>query len=165
MKTPPLPAAARLLLVEDQPAFRDHLIKALHEDPGAVICGHADSVWDAIRKIESGKPDAVLVHLSRGESAAVPELVKQLQTRGCKAPVLVLTAHEEFYHADRLLRQGVKGCLTERECTAAETQMALAKILGGEVYLSPRLTQLVPARHQLPADRSAHLQDRAAHEP
>jgi DNA-binding NarL/FixJ family response regulator len=91
------------------------------------------------------------------------ELLKAIRIEYPKLPVLVLSMHDELLYAERALRAGANGYIMKQEATD-RVLTAIRRILGGDVYLSDRLTKRM--LHQLingsvsPRDPLSKLSDR-----
>src|SRR5438552_16546578 len=131
----------RVALVEDHPMFREQLAQLIGKQPDMSVCAEADNVCEALHLLEAQPADIVIVDLTlKGPSGL--ELLKDLKARGIKAPVLVLSMHDELLYAERVLRAGARGYISKHE-TSREIMSAIRKILGGEVYLGSRIASRV----------------------
>jgi DNA-binding NarL/FixJ family response regulator len=72
----------------------------------------------------------------------VIELLKKLKLQAPRLAMLILSRHEESMFAERALRAGALGYLTQREPTA-NVLKAIKLVVKGEVYLSDRLKDKV----------------------
>ena len=63
------------------------------------------------------------------------DLIEQILFRRPRIAILVLSAHDETYYADRVLRAGAKGYISKTEPTR-KIVAALRCVLQGRVYLS-----------------------------
>ncbi|MBP6784493.1 MAG: response regulator transcription factor [Verrucomicrobiales bacterium] len=128
----------KVLIVEDHPMFRDHLTQLIDREPGMYVCGTAESVQEAMERVEETKPDIAIVDISlRGSSGL--ELIKDIKSRGFDVIILVLSMHDEDLYAERVLRAGAKGYITKNEAST-EVIKAIRCVMNGEVYASPKLT-------------------------
>jgi two-component system response regulator MprA len=84
--------ALRLLVVDDEPALRETLERALAAEGYAVETA-ADGV-EALTAIERATPDAVLLDVLMPRLDGL-ETTRRLRTSGNNVPVLVLTARDE----------------------------------------------------------------------
>jgi DNA-binding NarL/FixJ family response regulator len=83
------PKPARVLIVEDHPMFREHLIQLITRELGVTICGEADNNRDAMILLEKEKPDIAIVDLTlRGGSSGL-ELLKDIKALGLEVQVRV----------------------------------------------------------------------------
>jgi DNA-binding NarL/FixJ family response regulator len=133
------PKPARVLIVEDHPMFREHLIQLITRELGVTICGEADNNRDAMTLLEKEKPDIAIVDLTlRGGSSGL-ELLKDIKALGLEVQVLVLSMHDEDLYAERALRAGARGYITKNEASS-EVVKAIRCVLEGEIYASHRVT-------------------------
>jgi DNA-binding NarL/FixJ family response regulator len=128
-----------VLIVEDHPMFREHLIQLITRELGVVVCGEADNNRDAMAMLEKEKPDIAIVDLTlRGGSSGL-ELLKDIKALGLEVQVLVLSMHDEDLYAERALRAGARGYITKNEASS-EVVKAIRCVLAGEIYASHRVT-------------------------
>ena len=151
----------RIFLVDDHPILRKGIADLLGAE--FEICGEAEKAEDALPAIGALKPDLVIIDLSlRGKGGL--ELLKDLQVRHPALPSLVLSMHDETLFAERALRAGARGYLMKEEAVD-ELKAAIARVLGGGVYLSPAMSDRVlracrGAEKDAPASPMARLSDR-----
>ena len=82
--------------------FREQLAQLIGKQPDMSVCAEADNVCEALHLLEVQPADIVIVDLTlKGPSGL--ELLKDLKARGIKAPVLVLSMHDELLYAERVL--------------------------------------------------------------
>ena len=118
--------------------FRECLFQMIAKDRGFTVCGEADNINEALEVIRQQKPDIALIDITlRGSSGL--ELIKDLKAHGLKVPVLVLSMHNEVLYAERVLRAGARGYISKHEASSTLLK-AILYVLGGEVYLSERMT-------------------------
>jgi len=130
---------ARVLIVEDHPMFREHLIQLITRDLGVTVCGEADNILDAMTLLEKHQPDVAIVDLTlRGGSSGL-ELLKDIKTQGLNVQVLVLSMHDEELYAERALRAGARGYISKNEASS-EVVRAVRCVLSGEIYASQNVT-------------------------
>lgn len=131
------PKKLRVILVEDHPIFREQLAHLINKEPDMMIAGETDNIANALRLVESGAADIVIVDLTlKGPSGL--ELIKDLKARRIEIPVLVLSMHDESLYAERVLRAGARGYITKNE-VSREVMSAIRKVLAGEIYVTPRI--------------------------
>jgi DNA-binding NarL/FixJ family response regulator len=131
------PAAKRhrILLVDDHPLFRQGLAQLLALEPDLAVCGQAEDTAQAVRTVETQRPDLVIVDISLNGGDGI-ELVKDLKATHPKLPTLVVSMHDEVLYAERALRAGALGYVMKRAGTG-EVLEAIRHALVGEVYVSP----------------------------
>jgi DNA-binding NarL/FixJ family response regulator len=131
----------RVVLVEDHPMFREQLAQLINKEVSMTVCGEADNIHNALRLIESEKPDIAIVDLTlKGPSGL--ELIKNLKAKEINVPVLVLSMHDEMLYAERVLKAGARGYITKNE-VSIEVMAAIRAVLDGEIYLPARIASRI----------------------
>ncbi len=135
------PGPKKILVIEDHPIMRSGLAELIGRESDLMLCGEADDVDKALKAIEKLKPDIALVDITLKDSSGI-DLIKDIKIRWPKLPVLVLSMHEEFVYAERVLRAGARGYVTK---TGAATTViaAVRQVLSGGVYLSENIISKV----------------------
>jgi DNA-binding NarL/FixJ family response regulator len=128
----------RILIVDDHPVVRQGLVQAMSREPDLEILGETDRIEEALRLVESGQPDVVIIDLSLDGEDGI-ELIDYIKSRWSSVKILVYSSHDEEVYAGRVLRAGAMGYVSKRE-PMPTTVTAVRQILRGDVYLSPRMT-------------------------
>jgi len=129
----------KVFLVDDHPIVRQGLTLFINREPDLMVSGEADSATAALQAIRTALPDFVVLDISLGGPDGL-ELLKTLRAKYPNLPVLVLSMHDESIYAERALRAGANGYIMKQE-TTDKVVSAIRRILGGDVYLSERLTK------------------------
>ncbi len=132
------PRRIKVFIVDDHPVVRQGLALVLRLEPDMVVCGEAETVTDALRGIESARPDVAIVDLSLRDSSGL-ELVKDLRVYRPELPVVVLSMHDESLFAERVMKAGAKAYLMKDEAQQA-ILAAIRKVHAGGMYLSERMS-------------------------
>lgn len=135
---PPEPKC-KVFLVDDHPIVRQGLALFIDREPDLVVCGEADGATSALPAIQESMPDFVVLDISLDGPDGL-ELLKSLRAKYPSLPVLILSMHDESVYAERALRAGANGYIMKQEATD-KVLTAIRRILGGEVYVSDRLTK------------------------
>jgi DNA-binding NarL/FixJ family response regulator len=135
----PLALKCKVFLVDDHPIVRQGLALFIEREPDLMVCGEAEDATSALQAIQESTPDFVILDISLDGRDGL-ELLKTLRVRHPNLPVLVLSMHEESMYAERSLRAGANGYIMKQEA-ADKVITAIRQILGGDVYLSDRLTK------------------------
>ena len=130
-------ARRRILLVDDHPLVRQGIRMLVDREEDLGICGEADSASEALRVLETARPDLAIVDLSLKGSNGL-ELIKDIQIRFPKVLVLVLSMRDEAFYAERVLRAGARGYITKEEGTRVILE-GIRKVLSGQIFLSERM--------------------------
>lgn len=138
------PEKTRVLIVDDHPVMREGLVRVLERESNVTVCGEAGDITQALKQINSTKPDLVLVDISlRGENGL--NLIKEIKTRDPQTSVLVHSMHDETVYAERALRAGANGYLMKHE-TTQELLRAIRQVLQGEIHLKSTAAKQIVQR-------------------
>jgi len=131
----------RIYLLDDHPMVRYGMAELINGEPDLIVCGEAANTYDAIDDLPKAKPDLVLVDITlQGKSGL--EFIKETQRLQTGLDTLVVSMHDEGFYAERVLRAGGRGYLMKL-AGADELLNAIRKVLGGEVYVSDRISNLI----------------------
>jgi len=128
----------RILIVDDHPLFREGLRQMIERYPQLTVSGEASDAAEAMKMIMEQEPDLVLVDISLGGANGL-DLIKTIKDHNDEVPVLVVSMHDESLYAERSLRAGAMGYVMKHE-PASKVHAAITKVLGGEIYLSERMS-------------------------
>jgi len=163
-------AKTRILIVDEHPLLRHGIITFINRQPDMVVCGEADCIPSAQKKIAECKPQLLLTALRLGTGDSL-EFVKAVKAQYPKLLILVYSAFEEAIFAERALRAGANGYLMKK---AAKEEMlaAIRDVVCGQVYVSRELAMRafqksleIQPQHRLlgRAMRVENLSDREMH--
>ena len=125
---------ARLLIVDDHAVVRYGLRELIKKEGDLEVAGEAASVEEALESVRRGGIDLAIVDLSlRGLSGL--ELISVMQDENAALPILVFSALDERFYAERALRIGAKGYVMKQE-TNQVILGAVRQVLQGELYVS-----------------------------
>jgi DNA-binding NarL/FixJ family response regulator len=132
-------ARRRIYLVDDQPLVREWLTCALSLEPDMAVCGEAATVFAAMRDIATCDPHAAIIDISFEDGSGF-DLIERIRNRTPQTAILVLSAHDELYYAQRVLRAGAKGYISKREPTR-HILAAIRRVLQGKLWFSQQCMQ------------------------
>jgi DNA-binding NarL/FixJ family response regulator len=135
---------SRILIVEDHPLFREGLCQMINRDPALAVCGQVSDAAAALRAVNELEPDLVLVDITLEGGNGI-DLIKNLKAKHEDLPILVISMHDESLYAERALRAGALGYLMKNE-PARTVKAAIFKVLGGDIFLSPKMSGSVLAK-------------------
>ena len=126
--------AIRVVLADDHALVRQSL-KSLLEREGFQIVAEASDGQEAVRQVESLKPDIAVMDISMPVLNGL-EAARQIGLSSFKAKTILLTQHDEEQYLSEALEAGVKGYVLKSQ-VANDLIQALRQVSRGEVYLSP----------------------------
>jgi DNA-binding NarL/FixJ family response regulator len=135
---PPTPPRRTVLLVDDHPFMRAGLAQLIERQPDLAVCGEAGDPTEALRAVGKSKPDLILTDLTMPGRSGL-EFVKDLLAAEPTLSILVVSMHDEAVYAERALRAGARGYIM-KEAGGEALLAAIRRVIGGEVYLSPRMS-------------------------
>ncbi len=150
----PASKVTRIMLVDDHPIVREGLAESINREPDLQVCAQAEEHLEALKAIESAKPDLVVVDLILRNSSGL-ELIKDIHARWPRVLVLVVSMHDETLYAERVLRAGAQGYITKQEAPR-DILLAIRRILGGGIYLNDRTASAVLARLGSKSQSASH---------
>jgi DNA-binding NarL/FixJ family response regulator len=128
----------RVLIVDDHPMVRRGLGETISAEADMEVCGEASDAPEALRLLESARPQVVIVDLSLKSGHGL-DLIEQIKARDGQIKMLVSSMHDESLFAERVLRAGAVGYLNKQE-PADRIIEAIRQAMRGEICLSPRMT-------------------------
>lgn len=138
------PRKHRVSIIDDHPIVRQGISQLIDQEEDLVTCCQAGSAQEAIEMMAACEPDVMLIDISLDGISGI-ELIKLLRQRHIKAPVLIISMHDESLYAERALRSGAKGYVMKQEATE-KVLTAIRQVLRGEIYLSDRMQNKILQR-------------------
>jgi DNA-binding NarL/FixJ family response regulator len=131
-------AKKRILIVDDHPMMRQGLAQLINHEADLLACCEADTVAQALKRINADKPDLVLADISLPDRNGL-ELIKDVQALHPGLPVLVVSMHDESLYAERVLRAGGRGYIMKQE-GGKRLMRAIRQVLSGQIYVSEKMS-------------------------
>ena len=130
--------ALRILLADDHCIVRQGL-RALLESAGFEVVGEAADGQEAVRLVETLKPDVVVLDLIMPTLNGL-DAGRQILQRSPGLPILLLTMHTEEHHVAAALRAGIKAYLLKTQA-AEDLVRAIREVVRGHVFLSAAVSR------------------------
>ena len=130
-------AKVRILVLDEQPLLRFGISAYLNSQPDMIVCGEADSISAAQKKIAECSPQLLLtsLHLGAGDSL---RFVKTLKAEQPGLLILVYSALEETIFAERAAQAGAGGYVM-KSAPIEELIAAIRHVVKGGIYISREL--------------------------
>jgi len=131
----------KILIVDDHPIVRQGLRSLIDQENDLMVCGEAGSAADALRALNTLKPDLILVDISlKGPDGL--ELTKSVRAILPDMPILIVSMHDESLYAERVLRAGANGYIMKEEVSQSVI-LAIRRVLKGDIFISDRMRQKI----------------------
>lgn len=134
-------ARKRVAILDDHTMMRGGMKVFINSLPDFVCCWDAGDCRTALLKIESDKPDLLMVDITLPDRNGL-EFVKDLHAVHPGLPVLMLSMHDETYYAHRALKAGAKGYIM-KNVSHDLYEAALRKVAGGGTWLSEAVSEQI----------------------
>ncbi len=134
----------RVFIVDDHVLVRRGLEHLMEDEPDFVVCGEAEGLGEALRKIGEAKPDVVIVDISLKNGSGI-DLIKSIKSRHPEVRVLVSSMHRESLYGERALRAGAMGYVDKQEPGDRMIE-ALRQVTRGQAFFSVDLVSKLVRR-------------------
>jgi DNA-binding NarL/FixJ family response regulator len=142
--------AIRIVLADDHVLVRESL-KSLLEREGFTVVGEASDGQDALRQVESLRPDIAVIDITMPILNGL-EAARELSHRSPKTNTILLTQHGEDQYVSEALAAGVKGYVLKSQ-VASDLLQAIRQVSRGQVYLSPGVSRAVMDAYRSKSER------------
>jgi len=155
-----------VLLVDDQPLFREGLRTLLSVEPGIEVLGEAGDGEAAVQQARRLRPQVVLMDMRMPVLNGV-EATRRLRVETPESRVIVLTTFDDDEEVFDALRAGAVGYLL-KDATRDKLVEAIRSAARGESFLQPSVaakvvaefSRLAPGRPVAPATLVEPLSER-----
>lgn len=139
----------RLLIVDDHALFLEGIATLLGKESDFEVLAKCASAKDALRFLEGGRPDVILLDFDLGAEPAV-DFARDVKLKGFTGHVLVVTAGVSEQEALKLIQAGVAGIFhkhnpPEMLCSTIR-QVAAGEVCLEKNYLKPLFRTLDQSR-------------------
>ena len=111
----------RILIIDDHVVVREGLKRIIDDEPGMVVCGEAGDSVQALRELQAGLVDVVVLDLDLPCRGGL-DLLSRLKRDWPLLPVLVLGSHAEEAYGMPVLHAGADGYLMKDSGTGQLVQ-------------------------------------------
>jgi DNA-binding NarL/FixJ family response regulator len=131
-------------IVDDHPLVREGLAARIAAQPDMEVCGEAADIESALELIVTQRPSLAIVDIALRNGNGI-DLIKRIVAAGVNTRMLVVSAYDESFFAERALRAGALGYINKQELQGQVVE-ALRTVLRGERYLSAAMAQRLIAQ-------------------
>ena len=129
-------APASVYIIDDHALLRAGFRSALRAD-GFDVVGDSGDARMAIDNVKALRPSVVLLDISMPGLSGL-DAIARIKKVAPRTKVLMVSHHEGSRFVEEALRAGADGYLS-KDSDPAEMKLAIAAVIRGESYLSPRV--------------------------
>ncbi|NUM43149.1 MAG: response regulator transcription factor [Anaerolineales bacterium] len=126
---------AEVLIVDDHPIVRQGLWSLLSQYPFIHVVGEANDISSALNKIQTLKPDIVLLDIRLGNQSGI-DVAQHLRRMDSPTRVIILTSYDDKAYISLAAQAGVYGYLSKNASPELLVE-AIQAVYEGERRLSP----------------------------
>jgi DNA-binding NarL/FixJ family response regulator len=142
MENAAAPEPIRVMIVDDQPIWRDGLRADLERDGGATVVAEASDGGEAVERALESMPEVVVMDLHLPTVSGV-DATRRIIEASPHMKILVLSATGEEDQVLDAVKAGAAGYMLKRDATAADVADAVRRVHAGESFFTPSLAGLV----------------------
>jgi DNA-binding NarL/FixJ family response regulator len=130
-----------IFLADDHTIVRQGLAKLLEGESYLKIVGEAENGREAVKKIESLKPDIAIMDISMPLLNGI-EATRQIKKISPQTKVIILSMHCHDRYISELFSYGASGYLLKNS-TGSDIINSISAAVRGDTYLSPSISRRV----------------------
>ncbi len=132
---------SKIMIVDDHEVVRLGLISLLEQNSQYEVVAQADNALDAIKKVETHKPDIVLMDIRLPGMSGI-EACEQICKKYPETKVIMLTSFAEDEMLFSAIKAGASGYVL-KQINAKDLINSIESVARGEASLDPAVTQRV----------------------
>jgi len=153
----PINQGLDILLVDDDPAFRQALAHLLEKEPLTAIVAQCGTASEALELLERSGANFVLLDANLGNERAI-DFVVEAKKRGSTARILVITAGVSMPEASELLRYDIAGILHKNH-SGQDMCRVIRRVALGEFWLEQTYLPTLQSTERSPTTTRSPLTD------
>jgi len=131
----------KILLVDDHAIIRQGLISLLEKQPDIEVVGGVEDGRQAVDAVRQLAPNLVIMDISMPNLNGIDAARKIAEEIG-GVKIIALSIHSSRRFVAEMLKAGASGYIL-KDCLFDEMMEAIKTVLGGGIYLSPKITGIV----------------------
>ncbi|MBU1122697.1 MAG: response regulator transcription factor [Candidatus Omnitrophota bacterium] len=129
----------KIVIADDHDVIREGIKSILRGQAEYKVVGEAVNGEEVISNVEKFKPDVLLLDISMPKKSGL-DVITQVHNISPKTMIIMVTVHRASIYIAKALKLGVKGYLN-KENVVEDLLPALRKVIKGEVFMSPQVSQ------------------------
>ena len=131
----------RIVLADDHKVLRQGLSRAFSAEEDMEVVGETDNGYDVIELARKVSPDVIIMDIAMPGMNGI-EATRQIYKELPDIKIIALSMHSVKKMVHEMFKAGAKGYLL-KDCEYDELIKAIRIVVGGKVYLSPAITEVV----------------------
>jgi DNA-binding NarL/FixJ family response regulator len=131
----------RVLVADDHEIVRHGLCALLRNQTEWEVCGEASDGRDAVAKVQSLRPDAVILDIAMPNLNGL-EATRQILKLNPQVKVLILTLHDSDQVVQEVLAPGARGFMSKADA-ARDLVAAMEALRQGKTFFTPKVAAMV----------------------
>ena len=128
----------RVVLADDNPAFRSGIRALLEKSGRLVVVAEASDGIEALSTVRLLKPDVLLLDMDMPKMSGV-EVARAVHAEGLPVRVLALSAYDDPVYVRQLLDEGAAGYITKEKAPSLVVEAVIAVAEGqGRWFVMPK---------------------------
>jgi DNA-binding NarL/FixJ family response regulator len=149
----------RILIIDDQPIFREGLKTVIVRDTRFEVVGEAGNAQDGLEAARKMTPDLVTVDVSLPDKSGI-ELTGEILSYLPETPVMLISMHCNINYIVEAIQAGAKGYLLKQSASDSLIN-AIESVLQGEYFLDTALSNEVAERLICSPEEDEEIRDTA----
>jgi DNA-binding NarL/FixJ family response regulator len=109
-----MPGKTRIVIADDHPFIRIGIRNIIRNTPDLIVVGEANNGYEALELVHTARPDVLLLDMEMPGMRGI-EVAQRLSERGCRIPILALSAHDDRQYILGMFENGAAGYLLKEE--------------------------------------------------
>lgn len=130
-----------ILIVDDHPLIREGLKSIMKAAAGYEVIGQAGNADEALRLVNSCKPDLVLLDLGLPDKSGL-ELSREIRTVSPSTRIMIVSMHSKVDYIVKAFQSGATGYMT-KESASERLLQGIELVLSGEYFMDSAVSQSV----------------------
>jgi DNA-binding NarL/FixJ family response regulator len=131
----------KVLLADDHGIIRQGLCSLLEKQSDIDVVGEAEDGQKAVALVRELAPDIVIMDITMPNLNGV-DATRQITAESPGVKVIALSIHSNKRFVADMLKAGASGYIL-KECLFDELIQSIRTVVGGNIYLSPRITGVI----------------------
>ncbi len=137
----------KIIIADDHHIFRKGILSILNEDPSIEIISEAPNGEEALKLIQSLRPDIALLDIDMPVLSGL-DVARKVKASNLATKIVILTIHKDKEYFDEAIELDIKAYIL-KDSIANDLIDCIKEVAAGNYYISPAISgYLVKSRKQ-----------------